>query len=393
MTLPDPGSRTPLRALRDAPSVPELLRRLWGWPVTRLLAYLGLAWLALRVVTWTTHALASVIVTVVVAYALAFLVNPLLAWLERRRVSRGVGVLLLVTLFAGLLTLLVATLTAQLRGLVESLPYLSLNLKNLLNTVLDWLARVPGTAGLRESLTRAIDEQTARLTTDTGPILERLVNSGPDVLGTLSSLVGWLGQVAFIITLALYFMFEYQRFGHAVMNLFPRRWQPTLYTLTEDISESFGLFLRGSLLTTLSCAVLATGGLLALGIPNALALGLLSALLNLVPYLGIVAAAALPMLEAIPQGSGKVGAVAVLYFLLNQLLGNVIGPIIMGRSAQLSPAAVLIALLVGLALAGVVGAILAIPLSILVKRWTERYWLRSNLYRGEKGMPAPAHNE
>ncbi|MFC6659885.1 AI-2E family transporter [Deinococcus multiflagellatus] len=131
------------------------------------------------------------------------------------------------------------------------------------------------------------------------------------------------------------------------------------------------------------------GGLLALGIPNALALGLLSALLNLVPYLGIVAAAALPMLEAIPQGSGKVGAVAVLYFLLNQLLGNVIGPIIMGRSAQLSPAAVLIALLVGLALAGVVGAILAIPLSILAKRWTERYWLRSNLYRGIKGSPAP----
>ncbi|MFC6659886.1 AI-2E family transporter [Deinococcus multiflagellatus] len=259
MTLPDPGSRTPLRALRDAPSVPELLRRLWAWPVTRLLAYVALAWLALRVVTWTTHTLAGVIVTVVVAYALAFLVNPMLAWLERRRVSRGVGVLLLLTLLVGLLTLLVATLTAQLRGLVESLPYLSLNLKNLLNTALDWLSRVPGTAGLRESLTRTIDEQTARLTTDTGPLLERLVNSGPDVLGTLSSVVGWLGQVAFIITLALYFMFEYQRFGHAVMNLFPRRWQPTLYTLSEDISESFGLFLRGSLLTTLSCAVLATG--------------------------------------------------------------------------------------------------------------------------------------
>ncbi|MBZ9749504.1 AI-2E family transporter [Deinococcus sp. HMF7604] len=390
MTNPEPGRRPTTPALRDAQNVPDLLRRLWAWPPARLLAYVVLILLALRAALWVTGTLASVLVTVLVAYAIAFLVNPALVWLERRRIGRGVGVFGLLIVVAGLLTLLVATLTSQLRGLVESLPYLSLNLKNILNTVLNWLARVPGTEGLRESLTRAIDEQTTRLGGDLSPVLERLMTSGPDVLGTLASLVGWLGQVGFIITLALYFMFEYQRFGMGIMRLFPRRWQPTLYDLSEDVSESFGLFLRGSLLTTLICAVLATAGLLALGIPNALALGLLSGLLNLVPYLGIVAAAALPMLEAIPQGGGKVGAVVVLYFLLNQLLGNVVGPIVMGRSAHLSPATILIALLVGLALGGVVGALLAIPLASLFKRWLERYWLRSALYRGSSGLPAPA---
>ncbi|PJI51678.1 hypothetical protein CTI14_55475, partial [Methylobacterium radiotolerans] len=77
-----------------------------------------------------------------------------------------------------------------------------------------------------------------------GPLAERILNSGPDVMHTLSNLVGWLGQVGFIVTLAMYFMFDYDGVGRTLVGVFPKRWQPTIVRLSDDVSESFGSYLR-----------------------------------------------------------------------------------------------------------------------------------------------------
>ncbi|WP_291429615.1 AI-2E family transporter [Deinococcus sp.] len=382
---PSPGStQRPARPdWRDARDVPQLLQILWAQPTVRLTAYLFLLLAAVWTLAWGSQLMASVIVTVIAAYGLAFLANPLLSWLERHRVSRMVGVMLLLSVTIALTTLLVMTVSSQVTGLINGIPELARNLKGITSSVLDRLDSVKGAEGIKESLSKYIDEQINNLTTNTGPLLERLVNAGPDVLGTLSSLVGWLGQLGFIVTLAMYFMLDYDRAGRSVLKVFPRRWQPTLLRLSDDVSGSFGGFLRGQLLLMLSTAVLATAGLMALRVPNALALGLLSGLLSLVPYVGIVVAAAVPMLLAATQGALTVGLVAALYFFINQIQGNVLGPLIMGRTMHLSPAAILIALLVGLSIAGVPGAVLAIPLATLFKRWLKRYWLTTRAYRGD----------
>ncbi|GAA0500265.1 AI-2E family transporter [Deinococcus depolymerans] len=376
---------------RQARTVPKLLRALWHIPAVRLIVYAALLIVGLRVLLWWSQLLTSVIVTVLVAYGLAFLANPVLSWLERRRVSRMVGVLLLVVVTLAITTLLFMTVSAQVTGLINGLPDLARNLKELVNTSLNRLDSIKGAEGVKESLSRYIDEQTGTLTMNTGALLERLVSAGPDVLGTLTNLFGWLGQAGFIVTLAMYFMLDYDRVGHGLLRVFPRRWQPTLLRLSEDVSGSFGGFLRGQLLLMLSSAVLASAGLIALHVPNALALGVLSGLLTLVPYVGIVVAAAVPMLLALGQGVTTVALVALLYFVINQLQGNVLGPLIMGRTVRLSPAAILIALLAGLAVAGVAGAILAVPLTTLLKRWMERYWMTSPAYRGssESGALPP----
>ncbi|GGK89384.1 AI-2E family transporter [Deinococcus radiotolerans] len=371
-------------------SIQDFLRTLWQYAAFRLVIFVLVGITALRVGGWLLSHLASVVVTVLGAYALAFLVNPILSWLERHRVGRAVGVLLLIVLLAAVLTFLWFAVSSQIRGLVDGLPYLAHNLKVIINSLLDRLDSIPGTTGLKASVTAYIDKQTGNLTDGAGPLLERLVNSGPDVLDTLSSLVGWLGQLGLLLTLAMYFMFEYNTFGAGLLKLFPRTWQPTVLQLAEDVSDSFGMYLRGTVITALACAALATTGLLILKVPNALALGILSAFVNLIPYVGIVVASIPPMLLAIPQGTTTVLEVAALYFIINQLLGNVIGPMVMGRSTSIGPASILIAILAGLALGGAMGAILAIPCAVLLKRWTNRYWLRSPLYRGVSGGAAPA---
>ncbi|WP_052195218.1 AI-2E family transporter [Deinococcus radiopugnans] len=386
MTLPpSPAPRPPAGDWRAARDVRDLIRRLWAMPVVRLIFYAVLTVLAVRALLWGSQLLASVLLTVLTAYGLAFLVNPILEWLERRRVGRMVGVLLLLLLLLGLTTLLIMTLSQQIAGLISGIPVIAINLKIALFNVLDRLDSIQGVQGLKASVSSYIDEQTNNITENAGPLLERLLNSGPNVLNTLSNLVGWLGQLGFIVTLAAYFMLDYERVGHSLLRVFPRQSQPTVLRLAEDVSQSFGGFLRGQLLLMLTGAVLSTLGLLALNVPNALALGALSGLLSLVPYIGIVLAAVAAMLQAIPQGGLTIGLVAALFFVINQLQGNVLGPLIMGRVVSLSPAAILIALLVGLALAGPVGAIIAIPTATLLKRWLERYWMTSAAYRGVGG--------
>ncbi|MBB6017519.1 AI-2E family transporter [Deinococcus radiopugnans] len=386
MTLPpSPAPRPPAGDWRAARDVRDLIRRLWAMPVVRLIFYAVLTVLAVRALLWGSQLLASVLLTVLTAYGLAFLVNPILEWLERRRVGRMVGVLLLLLLLLGLTTLLIMTLSQQIAGLISGIPVIAINLKIALFNVLDRLDSIQGVQGLKASVSTYIDEQTNNITENAGPLLERLLNSGPNVLNTLSNLVGWLGQLGFIVTLAAYFMLDYERVGHSLLRVFPRQSQPTVLRLAEDVSQSFGGFLRGQLLLMLTGAVLSTLGLLALNVPNALALGALSGLLSLVPYIGIVLAAVAAMLQAIPQGGLTIGLVAALFFVINQLQGNVLGPLIMGRVVSLSPAAILIALLVGLALAGPVGAIIAIPTATLLKRWLERYWMTSAAYRGVGG--------
>jgi len=361
-------------------TVPDLLRAIWNRPWVRLLAYLLLGFLALRL----AGQLNTVIVTVVVAFALAYLFNPLLVWLESRHLPRVAGVLLVVLVVGALAGLLVWAGVSQLGSLLSDLPKFAAQLGQLGSDLLEKLRGVPGLQDAPERLNAAISERLQTLQQDALPTLRRLLGSGGALggalLGGASSVLGWLGQAGFALTLALYFMLDYARLGPSVLRLFPVTWQPTVARLSGDVADSFGRYVRGQLLIGLGAGVLVTLGLLLIGVPNALGLGLLLAVLNLVPYIGLLVAAVPAVLLAIPGGTVKIVLVIVLYFVTNQLIGNVLSPYVLGKTSNLSPAAVLIALLVGLSLGGVVGGLLAVPTATLLKHWVETYWISSRAH-------------
>jgi predicted PurR-regulated permease PerM len=357
-------------------SVSELLWSIWNRPWVRLLVYLLLAALAF----WLARKVASVIVTGLVAFALAYLFNPLLVWLEKRRVPRALGVLLLVLVLGLLAALLLWAGAAQLGSLLADLPRFTGQLGDLGSGLLERLRGVPGLQDMPERLNAAIHEQVQTLSRNALPTLQRLLTSGGTLLGGASLVLGWLGQAAFAVTLALYFMLDYPRLGPSVLRLFPVGWQRTVTRLSGDVADSFGGYIRGQLLIGLAAGVIVTLSLLLIGVPNALGLGLLMAALNIVPYIGLVIAAVPALLLAIPGGALKILLVLLVYFVTNQIVGNVLSPYVLGRTSNLSPAAVLLSLLVGLTLGGLVGALLAVPTATLLKHWTERYWLSSRLH-------------
>lgn len=396
MTLPaSPSAPTPRSPRPQPTTVLEFLSGLWQRPLVRLLVYVLLFWLALRF----SRQLTGVLVIVGAAYAVSYVVNPMLNWLQAKGLRRGWSVTLLLLAFLAVTGLLFWTVASQVTNLIGNLPALLERLPALLDKWLSDHKNIPAIAQVQGKLDTYIHEKVNDISANIGPITASLLSPKSDVMGRLAGVLGWLGQGIVILTLAVFFMLDHERPGRMLLGLLPRQWQPTAVRLTDDISQSFGGYLRGQLITGLVIAIIAGGGLLMLKVPNALALGLLTGIFGLIPMFGMLLATVPVLLQAIPQGTTTLIGVCVLYFFINQAAFNFVQPMIMGRTSNLTPAGILIAVLVGGSLGGLGGAFLAIPAAMLLQRWVTRYWLHSPAHEGlppqalAPEMPAVAYAE
>lgn len=371
--------------MRSAPrTVPHLLAYLWGFAAVRLVAYT----LALILFFLAARQLATPLALIALAYALAYTAGPLLRRMEKYRINRPFGTVLIMLLLLGVFGLLFWTVASQVVSFLTGLPALLSNLPQLLEHVIGRGGQQnAGISQTQAQLTEYVREQVTAFSQNIGPLLTQMLGPDSFLYGQVGGVMNALGQAGLVLTLAVFFMLDNGKFARGLLRLFPKEWQPRLLALSEDVSESFGNYIRGQLLLLLVISAIAGGGLLLLGVPNALALGLLTGLLNLVPLVGMVLSAIPALLQAIPLGNTKLILVAVLYFILNQIAWNVIAPMVMGRSVNMSAVGILVAIMVGGGLAGLPGALLAIPTASLVGRWLRRYWYPSPAYQGD-GAPA-----
>jgi predicted PurR-regulated permease PerM len=177
--------------------------------------------------------------------------------------------------------------------------------------------------------------------------------------GVVTAVVGTL-TIAF---LTFFMLLEGKGWLERFFSLLPpasrRRWQ----TVGRDIYRTVGGYVTGNLLISFIAGTLTTIVLLIMGVPFAIALGLIVAILDLIPLAGATIAAivvgTVSFLHSIPAG-----IVVVTFFIVYQQLENhILQPVVYGRTVQLSPLVVLIAVLIGAELAGVLGALAAIPVA------------------------------
>jgi predicted PurR-regulated permease PerM len=149
-----------------------------------------------------------------------------------------------------------------------------------------------------------------------------------------------------------------------IFGLVPEKDRPRWRRVGYDIYRTVGGYVTGNLLISLVAGV--TSGLMLwiVGVPYAVALGLVVALLDLIPLAGATIAALVVVLVAIAANGTTDAIIVGAYFLVYQQLENhVIQPVIYGRTVQLSPLAVLVSVLIGAQIAGVLGALGAIPIA------------------------------
>src|SRR3954453_1958160 len=189
-----------------------------------------------------------------------------------------------------------------------------------------------------------------------------------------------------IVFMTFFMLLEGPMWMDRIYGLVPDAQQKRWRAVGQDVYRTVGGYVTGNLLISLIAGV-ASGVLFWItGVPFAVALGLLVALLDLIPLAGATIAAVVCVLVAIAaSGTTTAIIVAVFFVAYQQLENHVIQPLVYGRTVQLSPLAVLVSVLVGAQIAGVLGALAAIPVAgtiqVLLLDWRR--------HRPERGEPLP----
>ncbi|WP_407540737.1 AI-2E family transporter [Deinococcus radiomollis] len=389
---PDPNSSaptTPTTPGADASSSPlasaavnagrgpdNAFQAVWRNPYVRVVVFLLLIYLAYRFFGLVSH----VFVLALIAYIVAYLAHPLLNRLVARRVPRFVGVLLVVIVILGLLVLastLLVTVITQFSDLVKRLPELSANF-------LTWF----DTLAHRYTFLKSADTQLQALTENSAQTIQKyllpyLQKYQSSLLGGIFGLASGVAEGFATFILAIYMMLDYDKIGLTLLRIFPRTWQPFVLDLSGNVSHAVGGYLKGQLLIATFVGVFIGVLLTVFGIPSAPAIGFLAALFNIVPYLGVVISIIPALLLAATTKAVvfKLIVVVVVFVAANQIEGHLLSPIVLGRTTDLHPVTVVLAILSGLALFGIVGALVAVPLTALAKLLLQEYYYSSRVYQ------------
>ena len=357
----------------DRPKIP-----VFWWVAGALVALL---WAVLRLKTLATLLLVS--------WFLAYVLDPVVNRLERRRVPRGVGVILILTVAAGCavaaVLLILPALSQQVRNVAQAMPgYLETAQQTLAPRLEAFLGR-PIPANASEALSQAAGALQGSLPT--------LARGAAEVLGQVFANT-WSFVQAFLSLLLIpvfsfYLLLDFNGLSRRIVDLLPVDVQPVGRRLLDRSDDVLGAFIRGQLGVCVSLALIYSLGLTFTGIDMPWVVGLLSGALFVIPYLGTLVGILLGSLLALLKFHDFVHVAAVwAVFAVGQgLEGFVLTPRFVGHRVGLHPLAVILAVIAGGELFGFVGVLLAVPgaavLRVGLAEALEAY-RASGFYRGEE---------
>ncbi len=320
----------------------------------------------------------GVLVTVIVASLIAFLLAPTVKWLDRY-MPRWLAILLAYLLFVAGVIFLFFVVPVLFVGSIDEIDLTAIS-DSIDDWVIDFLTDI-------SSIT--VFGFTVDLTSITQPMIDAILVSSPPALaltadqvsallfGALEATAGLFGVVVsilsfviFTLLIALYLSGSGARFAHATLGLFPAKHQAEAAALGRRFSGVWNDYIRGELTLMVIMGVTTGIAVWLIGVPGAFVLGLIAGLLEVIPTFGPIFATIPAVLVALVQGSIRFPdmnnvlfgvLVIVVYVLLQQLESQLVSPRVLGGSVQIPALVVLLAITVGFSVAGVLGAILAVP--------------------------------
>lgn len=307
----------------------------------------------------------AVMAPLIAAFAIAYLLHPVLDRLVAAGVSRSVGAAALLIAFLGAVTLgitaAIPLLTAQVTHFVQNLPAFvdSINgwTQSRFNVSLpaDWTSYLKG------------EELKGMMTTAAGPL--RVFAAA--ALGGVVAFLSVLGELLLIPVFAFYFLADWKGVVEKLHSVVPPRRRAKVRELVGEIDGVVSGWVRGQAIVTLILAILYALTFSIIHMPLAVAIGLIVGALTVIPFVGTVVGAGLALTIALagaPAGEGVALALKVggIIGVLHLLEAGVLTPKIVGHRVGLSESAALFAVLAGGKLLGFVGVVLAVPLAATV---------------------------
>jgi len=307
------------------------------------LAILALVYLAWHIITW-----------ILIAVFLALALDPAVEFFQRRGLRRGYATgivfVLAIGVIAGLGFVLVPPLVDQVRSLVDYAP-----------KIVEDVTAGRGPLGFLQTEYQIVDRVEEAIQKQGAGGVLGITGAGLAIArGVLTAVAGAVA-IAF---LTFFMLLDGRSMVERFYNFLPDRSRPRWQRIGRDIYRTVGGYVTGNILISVIAGTASAIVLFSLGSDYAIALSVVVAVLDLIPLAGATLAAVLVSIVVVVELGWIRGAIIIAFFVVYQQLENhILQPVIYGRTVQLSPLVVLVSVLIGAELAGVLGALAAIPVA------------------------------
>ncbi|AGT32894.1 membrane protein [Geobacillus genomosp. 3] len=340
--------------------------RIGKWLLVTAIVYLIVR---MKEVWWpVVDFIATALAPFLLAAFITYLLHPLVEYIHGKGMPRALAILLIYFLFFGSIGYGmyrgIPVLIAQLRELDERLP-------SLMNTYRQWARYIHD-----ETSTWPMEVHT-RIEAMFVQLEQAAAKAVTMAMSAAQSFIGSAATFLLIPFIVFYMLKDIDVLKKAVWYMTPKRWRGPGMAFLKDVDESLGGYIRGQLFVCAAIGLMASLGLWLAGMDYPLLLGFIIGLTNIIPYFGPLIGAIPAAILAATISLKMVIIVLIIIFALQFLEGNILSPLIVGKSVHMHPLIIMLALFAGGELAGVPGLILAVPAAAVLKvalaHWKEHY--------------------
>ena len=259
--------------------------------------------------------------------------------------------------------------------------FIKLKLPKVLSIALTYIIIIAIVTGLIVSIVPPLIEQSSKLVVaspalvaqffnvtnlDRSIFSQELTNISKNLFSITLSIFDNLVTIIFLLVLSFYMLLEKEKLETRLASLFGSK-EERVKLLIVKIEEKLGAWLQGQLILSLVIGILSYIGLTLLNIPYALPLAMMAGIMEVIPVIGPIISALPAIFLALTISPFLSIAVAVMYLVIQQLENNLIVPQVMKRAVGLNPLIVILAIAIGSRLLGIAGALLAVPLAVVIQ--------------------------
>ena len=294
------------------------------------------------------------------AIILAYILNPLVEFLENRRIPRFLGILLIYAIFFSMLFIIgitsIPTLLLELQKLAEKIPQYTQDVQRFLLHLQSDYQRI----NIPENIRLVLDQNIVAMQGNLQDVVERITST---VLGVFTH------TFTILVTplLVYYILRDMDSLKRSFVMLFPKRYRKWVSDMGSEMDRTLGAYFRGMLLICFLVGFMTYIGLTIIGVDFSLILGIIAGLTNIIPYFGPLIGAVPAVLISLLHSPALALKALVVVVIVQQIESQFIAPQILGRSLGLHPVVVIFVLIVGGKLFGLVGLIFAVPFSAMLR--------------------------
>ena len=299
----------------------------------------------------------GVITPLVMAFFLSIIVLPAYRWFRNKRLPEGLSITLSLLMLIVVVGLIVWFFSSQVSGLMSDFPQIKANVQTHLNSLRDWIGRSFGISAQRQ--TEMIADYNDKLLNWAGGMVGGVASS-------VSSVLIFIGLLPIYIFLLLYYKNLLLRF---VFLWFPKESHAKVEESMRETEIIIKSYLVGLLIQVTYMTILLGGILLVIGIKHAILIGVIFAILNLIPYVGALFGNIIGVLLTVSSTTELwpifvvLGTIAAVQFLDN----NILMPRIVGSKVKINALATIVGVIIAGALAGIPGMFLSLPVIAVLK--------------------------